>query len=120
MKPSRLGLAERDQIRRLPHARADRWGKIQLLTRTGFELALRSLKLKSAYLQSQAARRHQLRTGMSKITLATGHSEDMAKSTRMTRSGHGGIAFFGHFVGGHDGGEAALLRGYGRASARTR
>jgi hypothetical protein len=46
---------------------------------------------------------------MSKITLATGHSEDMAKSTRMTRSGHGGIAFFGHFVGGHDGGEAALL-----------
>jgi hypothetical protein len=74
------------------HARID-GGNIQLLTRTGLELALRSLKLKSAYLQSQAARRRQLRTGMSKITLVTGHSEDMAKSTRMTRSGHGGTAF---------------------------
>lgn len=50
MKPRRLGLAARNQMRRPLHARAGRWGKIQLLPRTVLELALRSLKLKSAYL----------------------------------------------------------------------
>jgi hypothetical protein len=41
----------------------------------------------------------------------------MAKSTRMTRSGHGGTAYFYHFVSRHDGGEVALLSRQRSASA---